>query len=84
MYSTLFYVTLRHPLHFYFFAAKVDVLADILHLAPEPDISPEDPKDSEEAPKQTPPEENELLRLAEYLSRFKVCGLLPPLDFFPS
>ncbi|XP_026526430.1 28S ribosomal protein S27, mitochondrial [Notechis scutatus] len=49
----------------------VDVLGDILHLAPEPKVSPEDSKDSEEAPKQTPPEENEVLRLPEYLKHFK-------------
>ncbi|XP_070599223.1 small ribosomal subunit protein mS27 isoform X2 [Erythrolamprus reginae] len=49
----------------------VDVLADILHPAPEPEVSPEDPKDSEETPKQTPPEENEVLQLPEYQNRFK-------------
>lgn len=81
---TLFNVILSHSRHFCSFAAKVDVLGDILHPAPEPEVSPEDPKDSEEAPKQTPPEENEVLRLPEYLNRFKVCSFLPLLVFFPS
>ncbi|XP_072848732.1 small ribosomal subunit protein mS27 isoform X2 [Pogona vitticeps] len=49
----------------------LDVLAAILQSSPVTEASQEDPKDSEEKPKQAELEESEIPRLPEYLSRYE-------------
>ncbi|XP_053152051.1 28S ribosomal protein S27, mitochondrial [Hemicordylus capensis] len=49
----------------------IDVLAAILQPSPVSEVSQEESKDAEETPKQVQSEETEMLRLPEYLNRFK-------------